>query len=621
MRRRGWIGLVGGALFLGVLAAAWLFLAPPRLGGQTSYALVVGSSMEPRPRRGDLVLVRRAGDYRVGEVVLYRSRLLGRDVLHRIVRREGERFVFKGDNNGFLDSDRPTKADLVGRLWLRLPAVGGALGWLRRPAAAALVVGLAALLALGVGGGAAARGRRGRARGVGPGEKPASSLLGQGAEVALVLSLLAALAFGALAAAAYSRPERRSVAWNAYRQEGRFTYTAAARVGPVYPRGTAVTGQPVFLRLAGPLSVGFAYRFQARSRYSVAGRARLLAQLADPGTGWRRTLTLQPWTRFRGDRARVRGTVRLRELAALLVAFEARTGLQSASYTYTLRPQVVLGGTVAGRAFSDRFQPPLRFELDPLVLRLAPSTAGGGPKDSLAPAKVGSLRRLGPARLGIGGLRLEVARARRLSPLGGGISLGAALALAALLAARRLRGDEPSRIAVRYGSLLLAVEAVPWAEGERTVEVASIEELARLAEAAEQPILHTARDGSHSYLVAHGGVLYRYRAREREAAAQAPSEPPAGGSDAAPEQEPPPEPIQTAPVPPAPGSRARRSRGWRRFVPSRRGRGWRDRGENGRGTLDAPARSSGTSEIEGRPEQPARDRTHPEGVLTGGERR
>src|SRR5690348_5599455 len=98
------------AIALGTLAAAgaaWFLLAPPLLGGSTSYVIVKGTSMTPRFRGGNLVLLRHRSSYRVGEVVGYRSALLHHVVMHRIVAIKDGRFLFKGDNNNFLDSDHP----------------------------------------------------------------------------------------------------------------------------------------------------------------------------------------------------------------------------------------------------------------------------------------------------------------------------------------------------------------------------------------------------------------------------------------------------------------------------------------------------------------------------------
>jgi hypothetical protein len=70
-------------------------LAPPWLGGSTTYLVVHETSMEPRFRAGDHVVVRRAPDYRVGQIVAYRSRTLDTVVVHRLVRRDDPGYVFK----------------------------------------------------------------------------------------------------------------------------------------------------------------------------------------------------------------------------------------------------------------------------------------------------------------------------------------------------------------------------------------------------------------------------------------------------------------------------------------------------------------------------------------------
>ena len=145
-----------------LVAAAWWYVAPPQLGGATTFVTVDGSSMLPTLRRSDLVALRPQHSYHVGEIVGYRSALIHRLVLHRIVAIHDGRYEFKGDNNSFVDPDRPTRSKLVGRLWLRVPSAGGLVSSLHRPAVAG---GLAAALVLfaGLGGGAEASRRRGHA--------------------------------------------------------------------------------------------------------------------------------------------------------------------------------------------------------------------------------------------------------------------------------------------------------------------------------------------------------------------------------------------------------------------------------------------------------------------------
>jgi signal peptidase I len=151
--------VLGVALLLA--AATWWALAPPTLGGKTSFAVVDGTSMLPHLRRGDLVVVRRSSTYRVGDVVAYHSELLHRVVLHRIVAIEDGRYTFKGDNNTWLDPERPTARAIIGKRWSQLPQAGHLTGFLHDPLiAAALAVLLA--LAWGLGGARAAEGLEGQ---------------------------------------------------------------------------------------------------------------------------------------------------------------------------------------------------------------------------------------------------------------------------------------------------------------------------------------------------------------------------------------------------------------------------------------------------------------------------
>src|SRR5215213_6386114 len=103
-----------------LLAAVWVFW-PLALGGGTTYVTTHGISMEPRFHTGDMAILRSAGSYAVGDVVAYRSESLGTTVMHRIVSRDGDRFVIQGDNNDFLDEDHPSQDQVLGRLFLRVP--------------------------------------------------------------------------------------------------------------------------------------------------------------------------------------------------------------------------------------------------------------------------------------------------------------------------------------------------------------------------------------------------------------------------------------------------------------------------------------------------------------------
>lgn len=150
----------GIALTLAVLATAWWLLAPPTFGGSTSFTNVDGSSMLPKLQRSDLVAVREAKSYKVGDVVAYRSPLIHRVVLHRIVRvRADGHFVLRGDNNSYLDPDHPDRSQIVGKLWFHVPTAGRAVEALHVPWVVAAVAAILVLV-LGLGGRQPGGGRR-----------------------------------------------------------------------------------------------------------------------------------------------------------------------------------------------------------------------------------------------------------------------------------------------------------------------------------------------------------------------------------------------------------------------------------------------------------------------------
>ena len=138
-----------------LVSALWVLFAPISLGGDFSYAVVSGNSMEPRFRSDDVVLLRRADDYQIGDIVAYRHPSIG-NVLHRIVADDGERFTLRGDNRRGDDSYRPTRSEVVGREWRVVPGGGRVLRATQSPRNAALLSVAVVALALPAG----ARGRR-----------------------------------------------------------------------------------------------------------------------------------------------------------------------------------------------------------------------------------------------------------------------------------------------------------------------------------------------------------------------------------------------------------------------------------------------------------------------------
>jgi signal peptidase I len=129
-----------------VLVALSVPLWPQALGGSTSYVVPRGASMEPKLSDGDLALVRSQSAYGVGDVVAYRNTALHRVVVHRIVAIDNGVYTFKGDANSFQDPQPVRRSQLVGKLSVGIPWLGGLLLWLTSPINALLLAAVITLV-------------------------------------------------------------------------------------------------------------------------------------------------------------------------------------------------------------------------------------------------------------------------------------------------------------------------------------------------------------------------------------------------------------------------------------------------------------------------------------------
>lgn len=500
-----------GTAALAVLAiVGYLLFAPQPLGGPVSYVVTDGISMEPKLHPGDLVIVREAPVYRVGDVAAYRSDNLGRVVLHRIIRVDSGGYVFRGDNNDFIDQDRPRADEILGKKWLVIPGGGKVLGWIGNPiAATVLAFGIASVLFFGF----RARARRGRdgvARPVRSRRSPVP-----GARSQLVAPLMVGISvFVAVGALAFAHPLTRAGNRNAsYVHRGNFEYEAKVAKSAVYPSGRVVTGQPLFSNLVDDVEVRFDYRLDTGAATALGGSSSMVAVLSSP-SGWTHSETLRPKAEFNGDRFTVAGSLHLSRLTELIDRVQIMTEVQETPYTLTISPEVRIAGEVAGRPIDERFGPALKFDLDLLKARLTTNETpaeDAAQVDPLHPKASGSVLVpiSTPNELSVGPLGVRIGVLRLIAVLGA--VLCAVLVGTLSLIARRI-ADEPSAIAKRYGKWMIAVDTLRPTSERTAVEVKGMDDLVALAESYGRLILHQEDDGIHSYVVEESNIAYWYQA-------------------------------------------------------------------------------------------------------------
>ncbi|HET7767799.1 MAG TPA: S24/S26 family peptidase [Chloroflexota bacterium] len=518
-----WLGAIASVAGLLALIAAWLVLAPVPLGGSVSYVSIVGNSMLPGIRLGDLVLVRRSATYEVGQVVAYRHPDVG-TVVHRIVATDGVQYTLQGDNNTWLDSYTPRRSEVLGTLWMHLPGGGTLLGRLRSPIALVLMGLLLGAVALQ--GSMPHSGSR-AARRLAAGRQPASAArrspttwseeklvkitpMVAGARLATATAAWAAVAGLAAAAllvfTAGLPPTREALRDVTYTLSGAFSYSASVPPSSAYDGTTVATGMPLFRRLVDEVTLRFEMAARSEAALDVRGAQRLLAVIADTN-GWERTVELRPTESFSGSSTVVEGVLSLAAVQALVDGVNAETGLFREQYTIAVVPEVTLEGAIGGQPVNDRFAPKLTFRVDPYQAHQV--IPAGSDADPLAPSRRGLLRApvVEPNAIPLLAASLPVSMARTGAHVVLGVSVVTLLAAGALLLRYRPR-TALERVWAQYGPMIVSAKASP---GGPTLDVTSMDDLARMAQWEGRMILHTrSAAGGDCFTVAGEGVTYRY---------------------------------------------------------------------------------------------------------------
>jgi signal peptidase I len=569
--------LVVAALAL-LFAGLWLaYLRPATLGGDVSYVIVDGDSMEPAYRDGDLVIAEKRASYGVGDVITYRAggelddlRL----IIHRIVGgSEAEGFVTQGDNRDRTDPWSPTSASIKGATRWHLPYAGRLLDGLRNP----VTLGVLGALAAALGGRRIDRKLRAKRRlrsltaaaatlaappdsmepamtpPTSPPPVPAEPAAAPGrrarrggprwAMTGLAISVVAALVVVPLAWLALRTSETSVETRDAgsYEYVLEVAYRGVTEPSLVYPdgvvrstvndEGAVVAGGPLYDQLLDRLVVDYAARASGEgpARESLQAVLDVTATLTTPD-GWSTELTRTGPVALDGGEGTASVRIDLLDARAQVALIGQLTGVGGEAYTIALEPTLSIVTTGPEGLVTETVAQPLTFTASGNVMAASEVPATSGGKSFVERLRV-------PNDFDALGVSMSPRSARSLLT---GLSL-VALAAVAGFAAVLFGGvglPHAQRIAARYRSRIVDVSAPTIPPGP-VVFVGGIDELARIAKAEQAVILHEdLGDGAHRYRVILGAVTYEYVTMPDSGAFAA--EPEATSPDAA-----------SAPAPPA----------------------------------------------------------------------
>jgi len=130
MNKKEKLGEIMGDILLialTLLTAASIICAKPQMIGANGAYMVMGGSMAPTFRAGDMILTVEPKDLKEGDIITFYAN--GKPVSHRIVAirqdEEGHHYYWtKGDANKDMDRWVISKEDIAGKYWLRFPYLG-----------------------------------------------------------------------------------------------------------------------------------------------------------------------------------------------------------------------------------------------------------------------------------------------------------------------------------------------------------------------------------------------------------------------------------------------------------------------------------------------------------------
>ena len=531
---RLWSTSLSPAIWLVFALAAWAIFAPVPLGGNAAYVIVNGISMEPGFHLGDLVIVRSSSHYDIGDAVVYKNQGMGgRNVFHRIIETNLDRYVLKGDNNSWVDTYQPTQKEVIGKLWIHIPRGGWLLEKVRTPTGMAILAGALGLFLVTGSSPERRKGKKQMNRNsirewfASVSEKVASFFaklfkanpephkesnkqpIDSGTSSEIFFFTLGIIAFSSLilAIVSFSRPAFRTAIDDvSYKHLGVFSYSTTAPDG-VYDANAVKSGDPIFPKLTCKVDVSFQYVLIAEQVENFVGTYQLTATIADPLTGWKRSIPLQAVTPFSETTSTVNTELNLCEIESMVRSYEENSAASPGSYELTISPQVSVSASVAGRELQDVFNNGLKFRYDHNQFYIM----NDGETDLFRPAESGSLgkERKEADTFSLFGLKMQIPALRIFSLIG----LAGALAGMTYLwqtLQKLSKNNQAEFIRAKYGVMLVDVQKTKLGSSKSLIEVSSIDDLAKLAERHNTMILHETQGYLHIYYVQAEISTYRF---------------------------------------------------------------------------------------------------------------
>jgi hypothetical protein len=307
---------------------------------------------------------------------------------------------------------------------------------------------------------------------------------------------------------AFSKPAFRVVNDDVqFQHVGFFSYSAPAPQG-VYDSNAIQSGDPIFPKLTCSVDVSFQYTFIAQTDASIAGTHQLIATISETASSWRRVVPLEEVMTFSGNVFGAATKLNLCQIEGLIQSMEEETGFHAGSYLLTISPNIHIIGNIGGNALESEFDPSLTFSYDRVHFYATQGSEEGHPFNPTETGTTGGEHQTANTILFFG-MEIAVPALRWFSVI---VLLGslAGVVFFGMKMQELSKQDQSRFIRMKYKSMMVDVHQTMLVNKADIVDVASIDDLAKLAEKFSTMILHTEGSALHSYYVRDNGATYRF---------------------------------------------------------------------------------------------------------------
>jgi hypothetical protein len=232
------------------------------------------------------------------------------------------------------------------------------------------------------------------------------------------------------------------------------------------------------------------------------------------GNGWSRSIPLQGQKPFSGTSATAAGTLDLDAVQAMIDTYHRETGTGASDpvqFDIDIVPQISVSGTLGGAAMNQTYGPELamQYQYDQLTLPASANSSTGSPTSPIDPSNDSQLKvaTTEPNTIDLVFFAPAV-QTMRVASLVAGFLATLLFLLLMVLSLLADSADESVKIQARYAHMLVALKGSLIADSGQTFDVATIEDLIRVAEREGRMVLHETRPSEHTYFIHEAEAAY-----------------------------------------------------------------------------------------------------------------